>query len=117
MKITTNNQASLFNSRLLGRVVFGLIIMCLALLASAAQGNAQVVYGVSARRTTVVRSSTAVVHGTTVVTAQASAAVIPPGYIAVLPAGYRVVGGGIYLANAVRYRSLFHRGRTAYARI
>ena len=121
MKIIATNNALLFNSRRLGSVVFGLIIMALVLLASVEPNNAQRVYGVSAtRHTTVVAhgGSTAVVRRTTVVAAPArGVAVLPHGYIAVLPVGYRVVGGGIFIAGSVRYRATFYNGRTVYIRL
>lgn len=113
---TTNNELS-FNSRR-GRVFFGLIIMALVFLASAARINAQRVYGVAARSTTVVSNgSTAVVRQTTVVAGTARPAQLPAGYISVLPAGYRVVSGGYYMAGGVRYRAQFYQGRTVYVRI
>jgi hypothetical protein len=127
---TTNNE--LFNFRR-GRVFFGLMMMALLFLASVERSNAQRVYGVSAtrrttvvsngstavaRRTTVVSNgSTTAVHRTTAVAAPVRAVGLPSGYIAVLPAGYRVVSGGFYMVGSVRYRASFYQGRTVYIRV
>jgi hypothetical protein len=45
---------------------------------------------------------------------------LPPGYIAVLPAGYRVAvirGVRYYFAGGVYYRPQFYQGRTYYVRV
>jgi hypothetical protein len=129
-QVTATNNKLLFVSRR-GRMLLGLMMMALIVLASVARINAQRVYGVSARRTTVVSNgstavarrttavstgSTAVVRRTTVVGA-ARPAVIGGGYISVLPAGYRVVSGGYYMAGGIRYRAQFYQGRTVYVRV
>lgn len=120
-QITSTNNELLFNSRR-GRVFFGLMIMALVCLASVARINAQRVYGVSAtRRTTVVSNgSTTVARSTTTVVATGRPVqpmALPHGYIAVLPAGYRVVSGGYYMVGSIRYRAQFYQGRTVYVRI
>lgn len=50
-------------------------------------------------------------------TTHARVAVLPARYIAVLPAGYRVVTGDYYLAGGIRYRATFYQGRTVYIRL
>jgi hypothetical protein len=118
-QITATNNKLLFDSRR-GRVFFGLIIMALIVLASVARISAQRVYGVSARRTTVVSNgSTTVARSTTVVTVgrPVQPMALPRGYIAVLPSGYRVVSGGYYMVGSIRYRAQFYQGRTVYVRI
>ena len=111
--ITVINNALFISRR--GRTFAGLIVMALMLIGSVAPVDAQRVYGVASRTTVVHTNSGAVVHKTTAVAVRPAG--LCCGYIAVLPGGYRVVGGGIYMVGTVRYRATFYQGRTVYIRL
>jgi hypothetical protein len=113
------------------RALVAVALAGFALTAGASRLEAQ--YGV-ARRTTVVAGPNGVARRTTVagpngvasrttvagpggVASRTTVAGLPSGYYGALPSGYRVMGGGIYMAGGVRYRARFYQGRTVYVRI
>jgi ferric-dicitrate binding protein FerR (iron transport regulator) len=113
-----SNGAPVFTSRRRGGKFLACALACAALVAgSAAAVSAQRVYGVSARRTTVVATGSGVaVRSTTVVAGRPA---LPGGYIAVLPGGYRTVvvrGARYYTVGGIYYRASFYQGRTVYIR-
>ncbi len=92
----------------------GFVFIVLVAVSGIIRIDAQRVYGVASRTTVVSTGSGTAVRRTTVVAAPAR---LCCGYIAVLPGGYRVVGGGIFVVGSVRYRATFYQGRTVYIRI
>jgi len=111
---TASSKGLLFSS-LGSKVFFGLMFMALMLVASFTRIEAQRVYGVASRTTVVHTGSGTVVHKSTAVAVRPGG--LCCGYIAVLPGGYRAIGGGIYMAGSVRYRATFYQGRTVYIRL
>jgi hypothetical protein len=112
---TITNNASFTRRR--GKFSWGMMALTIVLFANVTGSHAQRVYGVASRTTVVSNGRTTVVHKTTVATGGVHAVGLPSGYIAVLPGGYRVVGGGIYMVGSVRYRATFYQGRTVYIRL
>ena len=111
---TASNNGILLSS-LGGKVFVGLVFMALMLVASITSIDAQRVYGVASRTTVVSTGSGTVVHKSTAVAVRPGG--LCCGYIAVLPGGYRAVGGGVYVVGSVRYRATFYQGRTVYIRL
>jgi hypothetical protein len=106
------------------KALLALALAGFALTAGATRLDAQM-YGV-ARRTTVVAGPNGVARRTTVAgpggvasrtVVAGGRSALPAGYIGVLPAGYRAMSGGIYMAGGIRYRARFYQGRTVYVRI
>lgn len=111
---STANNGSVFFWPLVSKASVGFVFIVLMVVSGIVRIDAQRVYGVASRTTVVSTGSGTAVRKTTVVAAPAR---LCCGYIAVLPVGYRVVGGGIFVVGSVRYRATFYQGRTVYIRI
>lgn len=111
---STANNGTIFFWSIVCKASVAFVFIMLMVVAGIIRIDAQRVYGVASRTTVVSTGSGTAVRRTTVVAAPVG---LCCGYIAVLPVGYRVVGGGIFMYGSVRYRATFYQGRTVYIRI